>query len=435
MKNELYMSHINYIFVTAAIIFIILPLPSLALSNGYARIVSNVRGLQDYDLHWNDRFPPGSTLKIYAEADGINHEREVAVDYVFIIKDPNGYVIDTASYSNTYHDYMDDDFITYSRDVPDDWVDGVYTAEIDIFDLLNDTVMEQYYSNISSAYLNGSSAPDLPVMSRGDVLNDPQQHMDFTLTFYIDRYASKYPVDRFRVENIMLDRTSVAPGEPVTVSANITNTFSDAGSTNLSLLLDNTLISTAEFNVDAYNSTQAVFTVTSNITGNHTVEIIPTGKNTVGFNLSTFFNVSSGEEVEVPTAIYLEDLVIDHFNVAPNETVNISVTAGNKGKEGSQSVELHVNNLLVETRDVHLNFSETKDIIFNVTEADPGAYRVTIGNTTLNKIFFVTATNATPAVTAVPGIEKKPQLISVIWLSAIVVFIVILRLYLKRKLK
>ncbi len=434
MKNN--MLHTNYILIiTTAILFIMLPLPSLALSNGYARIVSNVRGLQDYDLHWNDRFPPGSTIKIYAEADGINHKREVAVDYVFIIKDPNGYVIDTASYSNTYHDYRDDDFITYSRDVPESWVDGVYTAEIDIFDLLNDSLMDNYYQQVASAYLNGSSAPDVPVMSRGDVLNDPQQHINFTLTFYIDRYASKYPVDRFRVENIMLDRTSVAPGEPVTVSANITNTFYDAGSTNLSLLLDNTLISTTEFDVGAYSSVNAVFTVTSNITGNHLVEIIPTGKNTVGFNLSAFFNVSAGKKVEMPTAITLSDLVVDHLNVAPNEPVTISVTAENKGKEGTQGVLLYINDILVERRDVHLNFSETQDIKFNVTEAEQGAYRVTIGNTSLNKIFFVTAINATQTVTAVPEIEKKPGLKPVIGLSAIVVFIVILRLYLKKKLK
>jgi len=119
-------------------VFIILTVPSLAVDNGYARIVYNVRGLQDYDLHWNDRFPPGSILKIYVESNGVNHEREVAVDYIFIIKDPNNNVVDTSLYSNRYEDYRENDFMTYSKNVPQGWVDGVSTAEVHVFDLLND---------------------------------------------------------------------------------------------------------------------------------------------------------------------------------------------------------------------------------------------------------------------------------------------------------
>ncbi|MCZ7400082.1 MAG: hypothetical protein O8C62_10500 [Candidatus Methanoperedens sp.] len=432
-------SHMNYILaITLVILFIILPVPSLAMSNGYARTVYNVRGLQDYDLHWNDRFPPGSAIKIYVEADGINHRREVAVDYVFIIRDSNNNIVDTASYSNTFHDYRENDFITYSREVPESWTDGVYKVEIDIFDLLNDSSMDRYYNDVALSYLNGSSKPDVPVMSRGTILNlsnAAQQHMQIEKTFYIDRYASKYPIDRFRVEGIMLDRTNAAPNEPVQVSANITNTFYDTGSTNLSLLLDNTLINTTAFEVEAYSSRHAVFTVSTNITGNHKVEIIPTGKNTAGLNLSAFFNVSAEKEPEVPTTIYFRDLQIDHLSVAPNETVTILVTAENKGKEGSSRVDLYINNLLIEERDVHMNFSETKDIKFNVTKAEPGAYRVTVGNTSLNKIFFVETVTATPTAKGVPGVEKKPQLKSVILLSILVVFIVILRLYLKKKLK
>jgi len=96
-------------------VFVILTVPSQAIDNGYARIVYNVRGLQDYDLHWNDRFPQGSTIKIYAEADGINHKRRVGVDYIFIIKDSNNNLVETTLYTNRYEDYRENDFITYSR--------------------------------------------------------------------------------------------------------------------------------------------------------------------------------------------------------------------------------------------------------------------------------------------------------------------------------
>ena len=138
----------EYKLTILIMVFIISAVPSLAVDNGYARIVYNVRGLQDYDLHWNDRFPPGSTLRIYAEANGVNHKRQVAVDYIFIIKDPNNNVVDTALYSNRYEDYRENDFMTYSRNVPQEWDDGVYTADIHIFDLLNESLMDTYYSEL-----------------------------------------------------------------------------------------------------------------------------------------------------------------------------------------------------------------------------------------------------------------------------------------------
>ncbi len=432
---------VKYILAIILIIMlIILPAPALAIDNGYARIVFNVRGLQDYDLHWNDRFPPGSILKIYAEANGVNHRREVAVDYVFIIKDSNNNIVETAAYSNRYDDYRENDFLVYSREVPSSWEDGVYTAEIHIYDLLNDTLMEDYYLNVTQAYLRGDNKPDLPIMERKDVFNMSadmiqEQLLNLTKTFYIDRYASKYPVDRFRVEGLMLDRTSVSPKEPVAVSVNVTNTFYDKGSTDISLLMDNKLINNATVEIEPFYYHTVVFTVSSDIAGNHSIEIVPTGQNTIGTGLSAVFNVSATKEIELPTTFSFEDIQIDNMSVYPNKSVTISVTVENKGKAGSMPVELFINDVLEQVRQVYLNFSEIQEIKFNVTKEDLGAYRVTIGNSNLSKVFFVETPTQTPSVTGVAEKERKPQLTIILGLSMLVVVIFALRLYLKRKLK
>lgn len=416
--------------------------PAMAMDNGYARIVYNVRGLQDYDLHWNDRFPQGSIIKIYAEADGVNHRREVAVDYIFIIKDSNNNIVDTASYSSRYHDYRENDFITYSRDVLPDWEDGVYTAQIHIFDLLNDSVMVNYYDDVIEAYLNGSSKPDVPVMNRGDILNftgpeKNRQLINITKTFYIDKYASKYPMDRFRVENILLDMKSVAPKMPVHVSATVVNTFYEKGTTSMSFLLDNKIIDSVTVEIEGSSSRQVAFEVSSEVMGNHSVEIVPTGNNTIGLNLSADFVVTIEKEVEVPAAFNFKDLQIDNLSVEPYKPVAITVTVENRGKEGSEPVELYINDVLEETKDVKLNFSEINDVKFYVTKADPGAYRVTIGKTNLSKIFFVGSGIATITETpiGIPEKEKKPQLGLVLGLSILVVLIYILRIYLKKRMK
>lgn len=424
------------------IILIFLPVPSSALDNGYARIVYNVGGLQDYDLHWNDRFPQGSIVKIYVEANGVNHRREVAVDYVFIIKDPNNNIVDTTSYSNRYHDYRENDFITYSRNVPPDWEDGVYTADIHIFDLLNDSIMVNYYNDVIISYMNGSGKPNVPVMSRGTVLNlsEPEkkkQLMNLSKKFYIDKYSSKYPLDMFRVENIMLDMKSVAPNVPVRVSATAVNTFYEKGSTSVSLLLDNKVINSATIEIEGSSFRQIAFEVSSEIEGDHTVEIVPSGNNTIGINLIANFAVSVEKEIEVPTTFIFKEMTINNLTVEPNSIATISVTVENKGKEGSEPVELYINDVLEETRDVKLNFSEIKDVKFYVTKTEPGAYRVTIGKTNFSKIFFVESFTITTeeAPVLAPKKEKKPEFNLVLGLSILVVFIYILRVYLKRKMK
>ncbi len=434
------MKNILAIILIIITILIILPFPSSAIDNGYARIVYNVRGLQDYDLHWNNRFPQGSIIQVYNEADGVNHRRAVAVDYIFIIKDSNNNIVDSASYSNRYEDYRENDFLTYSKEVPQGWEDGVYTAEIHIMDLLNDSIMNKYYEDVTLSYLNGSSKPDIPVMERSDIFNlteaDKQrQIINITQTFYIDKYASKYPMDRFRVENFMLDRTIVAPNVPVQVSVNISNTFYEPGTTSLSLLMDNKLIDDTAVEIGGYGTRQVSFAVSSATEGKHTIEIIPTGSNTVGVNLLGVFNVSIQKEIEIPTTFSIKDLQVDRLSVGPNEPVIISVTVENKGKEGSLPVEIDVNGVLEEERSVNLNFSEIKEIRFNITKPELGSYRVSVANSNLSKLFFVELSTSTPAVTVEPAQEKKPEFKYILWVSAAVIFIFILRLYLRRKLK
>ncbi len=424
-------------------IFSLLPFPSSALSNGYSRIVYNVRGLQDYDLHWNDRFPQGSIIKIYAEADGVNHRREVAVDYVFIIRDANDNIVDTAAFTNKYDDYRENDFLTYSKEIPAEWEDGVYNAEIHIFDLLNESIMRKYYEDVAQSYLNGSNKPDIPYMTRQDVLNLSEnerqmQLVNITKPFYIDKYAVKYPIDRFRIENIRLDRKIIAPKEPVHVSADVINTFYDRGSTSLSLLLDKNLIDNVTVELDGYGSQTVAFDVSSEAVGSHTVEIVPTGSDTQGLNLTAVFTVSTEVGIEAPTSFDIKDLQVDNLSVPPNTTVLITVTVENKGKAGSQPVDLYINDALQETREVHLNYSETGDIKFNVTKTELGAYKINVDNSSISKVFFVESTtpsSATPGAPAAPEKEKPPRLNIVIGLSILVVLIYILRTYLKRKLK
>lgn len=417
-------------------IFLFTPINSFGLGNGYARIVYNVSGLQDYQLHWNDRFPPGALLMIYAEANGVNHRRAVGVDYIFIVKDSSDNIVDTAVYENLYQDYRDNDFATYIRPIGNGWDDGTYTAEVHIFDLLNDTVMEQYYENVTGALLNETPVPDIPYMNRTNITNNPdilnQQYKKIVQTFYVDKYADKYPANRFVIENMSLNSETIAQGEPVQINVDVTNNFYDTGSISADIVLDNNTVENTTMDIGPFSTRNMVIIIPADITktlayGSHVIEIVPTSNDTIGFNLRTTLNIAN-VEIVTPTQINYIDIQTDKLTVKPNETLNITVTIENKGKAGSRSIGLSINNIPVGEKNISLNFSEKKEVNFTISEKEIGEYRATVSNTNLSKIFFVEEAVVVPEVTPqTPIANQIPKVFIIIVLSILFALIYIIR--------
>lgn len=429
----------KYLLMLIVGIFLIMPIPSLGLDNGYARMVYNVSGVQNYQLHWNDRFPPNSTLMIYVEADGINHRRTVGVDYVFIIKDSNDNIVNYNVVKNRYKDYRENDFVKYSQKITEDWEDGSYTAEIHIFDLLNDSIMYEYYQNITSALVTGENVSEIPYMSRETIFNNSElkdrNYRQIVQNFYVDKYANKYPSNRFMIKNLTLDRYILAPGMPININVTIENTFYDRGSISMDVLLDNSIIGNKSIDVDAYSSKNIIYTIPTEIAktmeyGNHTLEIIPTGDNTAGYDLYTTFEVIK-IEIDLPTEFYYRDIQTNKLAFGPDETVNINVTVENKGKAGYGTVGLIINNLPVEEKKVYINFSEVIDVPFNISEKEIGEYRITLNNSKLSKVFFVEISDEAESARQLTEEDVKdknlPKVLTILGLSILVIVIYIIR--------
>jgi hypothetical protein len=422
------------------VILLIMPIKSSALGDARANIVVNVSGLQDYQLHWNDRFPPGSTLMIYAEADDVNHRRLVGVDYVFIIKDSNDNIVDASVVNSRYRDYRPDDFVVYKKAIDNSLEDGTYVAEIHVFDLLNDSTAEDNYNNITSQLLNQSNddtVPDIYYTNRSDIINNADlmahQYKKIVQPFYVDKYANKYPANRFTIENMALDMYSIAPGVPVQVNVTAKNTFYDGGRVSMDLLLDNQIIDNFTSEIGAYGSKDITLNIPTEVTssldyGNHTLEIIGTSDNTVGLDLSATLQVIQ-MNIVVPAKFYYNDLQISNLTARPNEVVVVTVKIENRGRAGNQSVGISINNAPVEERTVYVNSLEKKDVNFSITEKDVGEYRVTVDNTNLSKIFFVEAgVNATqPPISNVVEEKQIPKFFIVSVLLILVILIYIIR--------
>lgn len=429
----------KYIFVGIMSIFLILPIHSFGLENGYARIVYNISGLQSYQLHWNDRFPPGSILMIYSEADGINHRRLVGVDYILIIKDSNDNIVDTIVNSSRYKDYRENDFTKFTEIIENDLDDGAYVAEIHIFDLLNDSIVSDYYNNVNHALLSGEAKQNIPYMNRSDIINNTElmgrQYKKIIQNFYVDKYSSKYPVNRFTIENMSLNRESIASGIPGSVDVVIKNNFYDKGSVSVDLMLDNNVINNATVDIDPYSSKEVIIEVPTEIIdtidyGVHRLEIIPTTDNTIGSDLVTNFTVAA-MEVGVPIRLQYKDIQTDRLTIRPNDTINITVTVENKGRVGTQNVGVLINNIPVEEKAVILNFSEVRDIKFTAKETELGEYRITVNNTNLSKVFFVEYGNVTETVT-IPKVEEENKILKVFMLSILIILVILIYIVRKR---
>ncbi len=414
-----------------------LPLSS-GLDNGYAKIVYNISELQSYQLHWNDRFPPNSTLMIYVESNGINHRRAVGVDYIFIIKDSNNNIVNTTVKESRFQDYRVNDFTNFTREIDTNWEDGAYVAEVHIFDLLNDSIMDKHYQNVTYTLLDGDNIePNIPYMNRSDIMNSPElmdrQYKKVLQNFYIDKFSDRYPANRFVIENVTIEKLSIAPGTPIQIEVYLKNNFYDHGSVYVDLLLDNNTISNETIPIEAYSSKNISLSIPSEITenlsfGDHIIEIIPTTANTIGLDLFAIFTVSE-MEIGIPIRLRFIDLQIDKLTIKPNETINVTVTVENRGRSGIQDIGLLVNNKLEEEKTVHLNFSEMKDVNFTLTKEIAGQYRINLNNTNLNKVFFVEEREILPEEIEKVKFEEEriPRLFIIVILSILAIFIYIIR--------
>ncbi len=428
-----------------AVVVILCLIPTVVgIENGYSRMVYNVSGLQNYSLHWNDRFPLGSNLSIYTEADGISHRRAAGVDYIFIVRDSNNNVVDTALYEHRYRNYEENDYAIYWKEINESWEDGYYTTQIHIYDLLNDSIMEKYYDDITDTLVyetnESDTLPDIPYMNRGYIRNhselDAVQHKVIIQRFWIDRYADKYPVNRFIVDGMVIDKIKVAKNENVSIYINIKNNFYDSGNISLDTIMDGQKISNTTIYVNDFESKQAIINVSSYAMGNHAVEIVPTSKNTMGYGLLGNFAVSE-QEVTMPATFIYKDIRIDDLSIEPNQTVTITVTIENRGKPGSLPVNLMINGIPEGEKVIYLNFSEEKDVKFNITKEELGEYKVSLNNSDLSKIFFVIGEEEITKEKKEEVSEKKEEGISklqmIVSLSILFVLIIITKIYLKRR--
>jgi len=173
-----------------------------------------------------------------------------------------------------------------------------------------------------------------------------------------------------KVTDLGVSRTVAEVGETIIVSATATNIGDESGSFSLDLFVNNEKRESRTIQLAAGETTTEEFEVIEEAEGTYVVKV---------GDLTKSFEITSEAQPVKPAEFQVTELVVDPSSVLADEIVDISVKVTNVGEaSGSYTVNLKIDDVIIETRDVTLSGGATEVVKFEVTETNPGAHTVEI---------------------------------------------------------
>ena len=175
----------------------------------------------------------------------------------------------------------------------------------------------------------------------------------------------------FSVTNLSVTPLEVEPGETVTIAVLVANTGGEAGSYQVTLVINDLVEATKEVTVRAGLSKEVTFSVTKEEAGSYTVTVD---------GLSGSFTVVTVVVAPEPAAFSVSYLSVSpRLEVEPGETVTITMLVANTGGEsGSYTVVLKIDGVKEAEETVTIAAGESQEVSFSVTREDPGDYTVDV---------------------------------------------------------
>jgi hypothetical protein len=193
------------------------------------------------------------------------------------------------------------------------------------------------------------------------------------------------------VGNFNLTPGEVAPGEAVTASIEVRNQGDLAGTYQVELTLDGSVMQTRAVTLEGGSSEEVVFTIILNTFGEHRVSL--------GGLTATFLV----REPQAVAAFAINQLEINPVSVNPGGRVNVSIFIENTGDlAGTYPIALSVDDIVIETREISLDGHGSLTESFSFVAGTVGEHIVSIGS--LQDLYEVTQSSQ-PAETETAGLE------------------------------
>jgi len=172
----------------------------------------------------------------------------------------------------------------------------------------------------------------------------------------------------FQVTDLTVYPAEAGVGQPIIISANLTNIGEEAGNYSVNLTINGVVKENKTIQLLGNESRIVDFIVTENNEGSYSVKID-------GLN-GTFIIT----DMPPPSTLEISNLSISPYEGWANEPIKISVEVSNIGNETlSYPLAFRVNDVVRETRTIQLSARETITVNFTVTESSEGTYSVIVG--------------------------------------------------------
>ncbi len=168
----------------------------------------------------------------------------------------------------------------------------------------------------------------------------------------------------FSVSNLTITPNQVREGEPVTISAIVTNNGAESGKYSLVLRIGGVVEGITEITLASGTSQLATSTITKDTAGDYYIEIDGLG--------GTFTVIPLQ-----PAHFTLSNLVIAPERVKQGESITISAVVTNTGEvTGSYSVVLKIKGTVEAIEEVNIGPGGSQRVAFDITKDTPGFYNV-----------------------------------------------------------
>ena len=181
-------------------------------------------------------------------------------------------------------------------------------------------------------------------------------------------------VGKVAVTNLAANRTEAQIGEPIGITAQISNNAQDTESYSFTLTVNDTSLQTKTGQLDAGGSANVLFEVSEQALGTYIFKV---------GGLTGNFSVTSAAQPAKPAEFTFSNLEIDPAVTQPGQAVTVSAQITNVGEiSGATTVDFTVNSQTQGSKTLQLLGGETQTITFTVTENTKGTYNLAIGNST-----------------------------------------------------
>ena len=252
------------IILAFALLLALFACPVNAIDSTKAALVTHVDGLGKY-IRSEGVYVVGDTVTVYAEVSDVNHFRAYAVDFVFIVYDPENYPVSGGVVRKEGTGWTDSVYATYRFGIQEGWKTGEYRVEVYVFDVLNSTATKEEYDSFLDRLIKGGSAGiSVHTLARDDV--------DYEMVELKFRVVESHEGPLY-VFDSGLKASTLPEGMGNTMYVSVLNYWDRETKFYAKLLADGTVVDRKKVVLGPYESKRIEFSVPPLENGTHRLEI------------------------------------------------------------------------------------------------------------------------------------------------------------------